>query len=122
MSSPTFTAIITAHNERDLVGFAIRSVVAQTRSDWGLIVVDDGSTDDTAAVVQEVARQDSRIQLIRIPNQGPGPARNAAIENSDSPFVCFLDADDMWLPGYLDAMEAALGEDRGAGVACTDAW
>jgi Glycosyl transferase family 2 len=122
MTNPTFTAIIASFNERDLVPYAIRSVLGQSRSDWKLIVVDDGSTDGTPDVVSEFAEADDRIALIRNRNQGPGPARNAGIDASESPYVCFLDADDMWMPGYLEAMGAALDEDPGAGIACTDAW
>jgi glycosyltransferase involved in cell wall biosynthesis len=122
MSGPAFTVIIPAFNARDLVPFAIRSVIAQTRRDWQLIVVDDGSTDDTSSAVTSFAEADSRIRLIRRPNEGPGPARNAAIAAAETPYISFLDADDMWLPGYLDAMGAALDRDPGAGIACTDAW
>jgi GT2 family glycosyltransferase len=122
MTGSTFTVIIPAFNARDLVPFAIRSVIGQTRRDWELIVVDDGSTDDTASAVTRFAETDSRIRLIRRSNEGPGPARNAAIAAAESPYISFLDADDMWLPGYLDAMGNALDRDPRAGIACTDAW
>ena len=122
MSTPTFTVVVTAFNEEELVGFAIRSVLAQTRADWRLIVVDDGSSDATADVVGRFVEADPRIQLIRKQNEGLSAARNTAIEASDSPYIAFLDADDMWLPQYLQAMAAALEADERAGIACTDAW
>jgi glycosyltransferase involved in cell wall biosynthesis len=119
---PKFTVIIPAFNEEVLVAEAIRSVQAQTREDWRAIVVDDGSSDGTAEVVTAIAARDLRIQLLSKPNGGLAAARNSALALATTPLVSFLDSDDMWLPGYLDAMDAALAEDPGAGVAYTDAW
>lgn len=122
MSFPTYTVIITAYNERDFVGYAIRSVQEQTRSDWEVIVVDDGSTDGTADAVRPFTERDSRVRLVSKENGGLSAARNTAIEMSEAPLVCFLDADDMWLPRYLEEMGRALESDPTAGVAYTDAW
>ena len=122
MTKPAFTIVIAAFNECDLVGTAIRSVIAQTRRDWRLIVVDDGSTDGTAEAVSGFVETDPRVELLRKPNEGLAAARNTAINASESPFVCFLDADDLWLPGYLDAMASALDDNEDAGVAYADAW
>jgi glycosyltransferase involved in cell wall biosynthesis len=122
MTAPTFTVIIPAYNERELVIDAIRSVQGQTRGDWEAIVVDDGSTDGTADVVRPIADEDSRVRLISKQNGGLSAARNTAIEASSAPLLSFLDSDDLWLPGYLESMASALDADPSAGVAYTDAW
>jgi glycosyltransferase involved in cell wall biosynthesis len=122
MAEPTFTVIIPAYNERELVTGAIRSVQRQSRSDWEAIVVDDGSTDGTADVVRPFTEEDERVRLVTKENGGLSAARNTAIAMSRAPLLSFLDSDDLWLPGYLDAMATALDADPEAAVAYTDAW
>ncbi len=98
-----------AFNVGPYIGEAIASVLAQTRDDWALVIVDDGSTDDTV----EIARSfdDNRIQIIQQENAGAAAARNRAVQASESEFLSMLDADDTWRPDYLekmlDAIEAA---------------
>lgn len=122
MTPPTFTVVIAAFNERELIGDTIRSVQAQTRRDWEIVVVDDGSTDGTAEAVRPFTAEDARIRLVTQPNQGLSAARNTAIGLSEAPLLSWLDADDLWLPNYLEAMAAALDSEPSAGVAYTDAW
>ena len=85
---------------------SIGSVLAQTYTDWELIVVDDGSTDTSAA--QIAAFDDPRIHLIRQANAGVSAARNRALQAANSELVAFLDADDTWAPTFLEAMLKAL--------------
>ena len=115
-----FTVVTAAYNARATVGSAIRSVLAQTRGDLELIVVDDGSTDGTAEVVRSFA--DERVRLLERPHGGAAVARAAGIEAGNAPLVSLLDADDLWLPSYLETMGAALDADPGASFAYTDAW
>lgn len=122
MTPPTFAVVITAFNERDLVGWSIRSVLAQTRGDWELVIVDDGSTDGTSEVVRPYTKSDPRIRLLVKENEGLSAARNDAIAATEAPLVSFLDADDMWLPPYLESMAMALEQEPPAGIAYTDAW
>ena len=110
-----------AHNTGALIADAIRSVMGQTCQDFELIVVDDGSTDDTAARVRAFDG-DPRIRLIQQPNRGPSAARNAGIARAHGEYVAMLDSDDIWLPQYLELMAAALDSDPAAGLAYTDAW
>jgi glycosyltransferase involved in cell wall biosynthesis len=117
---PTFSVVMAAHDAARTVPAAIRSVLAQTRGDFELIVVDDGSTDATPDVVRAV--DDPRVQLLRQANLGPAAARNAGLERARGPLVCLLDSDDLWLPRYLETMAAALTRDREAALAYTDAW
>ncbi len=94
--------IMPAYNAASVVGASIRSVVAQEFAQWELIVVDDHSSDDTVARVEAFARQDGRIRLIQLPqNGGPAVARNAAIAAARGRYLAFLDCDDLWLPAKL---------------------
>jgi hypothetical protein len=119
---PAFTVVIAAFNEEDMVGDAIRSVQKQTRSDWELVLVDDGSEDATARVAGALAAEDPRIRVISQPNAGLSAARNAGIALARTELISFLDADDLWLPPYLERMDRALRAAPDAGWAYTDAW
>jgi glycosyltransferase involved in cell wall biosynthesis len=77
---------------------SILSIIRQSFQDWELVLVDDGSTDQTAAIAQECATADSRIRVMRIPHSGRGVARNVAIANASGRFVAVCDADDISLP------------------------
>ena len=121
MNPPTFSVVMPAFNTAATIGSSIQSVLAQTRPDFEVIVVDDGSTDDTAGVVDGL-KADERIQLIRQDNQGAAAARNVALMAARGEYVAFLDSDDLWLPTYLEAMAATLAEGADAGFSYTDAW
>ena len=96
--SITVSAVIPAYNAGKYVGRAIESVLAQTRKADEIIVVDDGSTDDTAEVVE---RFGDAVRFIRQENAGASFARNTGIEAATSDWIAFLDADDEWLPNKL---------------------
>lgn len=98
MPAPTVSVLIPAYNAGWCVGKAIDSVLAQEYRDFELIVVDDGSTDDTAGVLR---RYGSTIRVVAQPNGGMSNARNAGIRVAQGEFLAFLDADDWWLPGKL---------------------
>ena len=97
---PFFSVVVPVYNVRQWVGRAIESILAQTFEDFELIVIDDGSTDDSAEVVAQYT--DPRVKLIRQENRGNGRARNRGIEASTGKWIAFLDADDQWLPGILE--------------------
>lgn len=99
MESGLVSIIMPAFNAGEYIGQAIDSVLSQVYKHWELIVVDDGSTDDTAAITASFA--DTRIRLIRQTNGGESSARNTAIENVDGEYFAFLDADDIFLPDHL---------------------
>jgi glycosyltransferase involved in cell wall biosynthesis len=92
-------AIITCRNYGRFLGDAIESVLAQTHPSASVVVVDDGSTDDTAAVAARYA--DRGVRCISRPVGGAGQSRNAGLEATSAPLVAFLDADDAWLPHRL---------------------
>lgn len=109
---PTVSVVIPTYNRADLIGRAIRSVLAQTWTDWELVVVDDCSQDATADVVRSFA--DPRIRLIRHErNRGESGGRNTGIAEARGPYVAFLDSDDEWLPAKLEKQLAALRAQNG---------
>ena len=97
---PFFSVVVPVYKARQWVGRAIESVLAQTFEDFELILVDDGSPDDSAEVIAQYT--DPRVKLIRQENRGEGGARNRGIEASSGKWIAFLDADDQWLPGFLE--------------------
>jgi glycosyltransferase involved in cell wall biosynthesis len=98
---PAVSIVLPSYQRGDLIGRAIRSVLAQTYSDFELVVIDDGSTDDTAAVVAQFL--DPRLRFVRYDvNRGAAAARNAGIRETRAPFVAFQDSDDEWLPHKLE--------------------
>ena len=99
------SVIMPAYNRADTILRAVRSVLAQTYRDWELIVVDDGSTDETAALVSKL---DPRIRVIRQNNQGITGARNTGLAASTGQYIAFLDSDDEWLPHHLELCVAFL--------------
>lgn len=100
-------SIITpAYKARSYVSETIRSVQGQEYQNWEMLIVDDGSPDDTADIVEAHARQDPRVRLIRQTNAGPAMARQKALEHAKGDFIAFLDSDDLWLPDKLKTQMA----------------
>lgn len=101
--NPFFTIIIPTYNRAHMLSKAIESVLAQTFHDWELIIVDDGSTDNTKDVV--TAYTDSRIKYIYQENAERSAARNKGIENAKGEYISFLDSDDYYLDNRLDGLK-----------------
>ncbi len=121
MPVPRFSVVVPAYNGSETIAATIESVLGQTETDLELIVVDDGSADDTVAVVSRF-RSDSRVTLIEQENQGTAAARNTGIAAAQGEYVAFLDNDDLWMPEYLAEAGAALDREPDAGFAYCDAW
>src|SRR6478672_2666674 len=108
------SVIMPVYNGAAFVSRAIDSVLRQTVRDLELIVVDDGSTDDTREVVTAIT--DSRLRYIHQQNRGPSVARNNGIRAASAEWIAFLDSDDYWLPTKLEAQLARAREVPDAGV------
>ena len=102
MQTVKVSVIMPAHNRETFIRDSMDSVLAQTFTDFELIVVDDGSTDTTAAIVESYT--DRRIRLIRQPNQGVSVARNTGLEAARGEFITFLDSDDLYYPDFLKTL------------------
>jgi glycosyltransferase involved in cell wall biosynthesis len=100
---PKISVIIPVYNRGDLLARTINSVINQTFTDFELIVVDDGSTDNTKDVVQDFVKKDSRVKYFRQKNSGgaAGP-KNTAIKYCTGEYVAYLDHDDEWFPTKLE--------------------
>jgi O-antigen/teichoic acid export membrane protein/GT2 family glycosyltransferase len=119
----TFSVVIAAFEAEATIGQAVESVLGQTRADFEVIVVDDGSADRTAAVARAIALEDRRVLVQVQENAGPSHARNRGIAAARGSYVSMLDSDDLWLPNYLEEMGGALErEPPDVGFAYTDAW
>ena len=101
-SLPLVSIIIPAYNADRFIGETLRSVLLQTCQNIEIIVVDDGSKDDTAAIVGQFAERDPRIMLIQQANAGVAAARNCAIKHSRGEFVAPIDSDDLWYPHKIE--------------------
>lgn len=105
--TPSVGVIIPTYNAAGLVGEAVASVLAQDPPADQLVVVDDGSTDETASVLQRYA---GRLEYVRQPNRGPAAARNTGLTRLETDTVVFLDADDLLLPGALEGRRGLLAQ------------
>ena len=95
--------VMPAYNAEKYIEQAIRSVINQTYKDWELIVIDDGSIDNTASILFELAALDSRIHALKNEkNCGASYTRNRAISLARGEWIAFLDSDDLWKPEKLD--------------------
>jgi glycosyltransferase involved in cell wall biosynthesis len=115
MSAPPAVSVVTpVWNAEGTLGEAVASLRAQTRGDWEMLLVDDGSTDGSRALAERLAAGEPRIRLLGWPdNRGAAAARNAGIRAARGRFIAFLDADDLWWPqklavqiGYMEATGA----------------
>ncbi len=101
-TSLLFSVIIPTYNRAYCIGRAIESVLAQTVPHWELIVVDDGSSDNTVEIVRGYIHRDERIKLVVQSNHGTGAARQTGIRLAQGDYVTFLDSDDEYAPEHLE--------------------
>lgn len=108
------TVVMAALDAERFIEHALRSALDQTVPPARIVVVDDGSTDTTAAIAGDL---DPRITVRREPHRGLGPSRNVGLALVDTSLVAFLDADDLWLPTFLERLTEPLAADPGLEVA-----
>jgi glycosyltransferase involved in cell wall biosynthesis len=105
---PKVSIVMPAYNAGHYIAETIASVQAQTMPHWELVITDDGSSDQTAEVVNALAASDPRIRLFQQQNGRQGKARNLALKHAVAPWVAFLDADDLWHPEKLSRQFAII--------------
>jgi glycosyltransferase involved in cell wall biosynthesis len=116
---PTVSVIIPAYNAAPFIGETLRSVFAQSFSDFEVIIINDGSP-DTDVLEREIASYRARLNYLVQENRGAGAARNAGIEFAQGEYIAFLDADDIWLPDYL-AEQIQFIRETSSDLVCADA-
>ena len=117
--NPHITVVIPTYNRSAAIAATIDSVLAQTIIDQTeIIVIDDGSTDDTRQFLQIEYSNHAQIRLVHQQNAGVAAARNCGLKEARGEFVAFLDHDDLWLPQKLELQVAAFGDRPQVGVVC----
>lgn len=111
------SVVIPAHNLEDFIVSTVESVLAQTEPADEILVIDDGSTDATAARVEAMRRG---VRLIRAPHAGAGAARNRGIDAASGEWIAFLDGDDLWLPQKLERLRATIAAHPEATIVAHD--
>jgi glycosyltransferase involved in cell wall biosynthesis len=115
------SVVIPTYNREKTISYCLKSVLAQTYPVHEIIIVDDGSKDNTVAIVKTF--DDSRIKLIQLPcNQGAQAARNAGIRAATGDYIAFLDSDDTWLPEKLEIQIKEIGKRSHPCIVYGDAW
>lgn len=114
MNNLFFSVVIPLYNKEKSIASTVESVLNQTFQDFEIVVVDDGSTDRSAAVVSSVP--DGRIRLIRKENGGVSSARNVGFRNAKYDYVAFLDADDLWEKTYLEEIARLINDFPQCGI------
>ena len=117
MSPPTVSTVIAAYNAERTIARTLESALSQEWDAHEVVVVNDGSTDSTSAILE---RYRGRIRIVDQLNQGAAAARNTGVEQARGKYVAFLDSDDLWLPGKLAAMVPALEQNPTASLAFSE--
>jgi teichuronic acid biosynthesis glycosyltransferase TuaG len=119
---PLVSIITPAHNSERFVSDAIKSALAQTVTDFELLIADDGSTDHTLEVARRWAEVDSRVRVLAGPHGGASSARNRAMQQARGSYFALLDSDDLWQPGFLAAQLAVFRDHPEADVVTGNAY
>lgn len=112
MKENLISIITPMYNAENYIGQTIESVLHQTYSEWEMFIINDGSKDNCAEIVKKYAEKDNRIKLINQSNSGASVARNNGITNAQGRYICFLDADDLWEPIFLQEQLSFLKENN----------
>lgn len=114
--SPRFSVTVPAYNASATLAETVESVLAQTFSDWELVIVDDGSTDDTLAIAKRFAEEDPRVRVVSQANCGSGGAYNTAVHAAAADLLVMLSADDLLAPEHLERYDSVVAANPGAAV------
>lgn len=113
----SFSIIIPLYNKEISIEKTLRSVLAQSYSNFEIIIVNDGSTDNSLSVAESI--KDDRIKIFTTPNKGVSSARNTGIARASNKYIVFLDADDIWYPNCLQEFKRLIEDFPKASVFCT---
>lgn len=113
---PKISVIMPSYNYAHMMEAAVNSVLNQTLSDLELIIIDDGSTDNTGDIALKAASRDSRIKYVKKENRGLSAARNRGIAESSGQYIAFIDPDDLWMQMKLDLQSKLLDENPEASL------
>ena len=116
-TKPFFSVVIPLYNKQNLIKKTIKTVLEQTFQDFEIIIVNDGSKDNSLKIVESL--QNNRIHIINQKNQGVSVARNNGIKEAKSDYVAFIDADDVWLPTFLETIHELIIKFPKAGIYAT---
>jgi len=108
-ASPRYSIIIPTYNRADSVEQTLNSCFTQSFTDFEIVIVDDGSSDNTLTVLEQIS--DPRLVVVAQENAGPAAARNHGMRVARGEYIAFLDSDDIWYPDFLKQAEAALSRD-----------
>src|SRR5262249_9984238 len=103
LDPPRVSIVMSCFNKATTVADSVRSVLAQTHRDLELVIIDDGSTDDSARVLEEL-KSDRRVRVVRTPNAGQAAALNLGVSLARGAYVGFIDADDEYYPEHVEAL------------------
>jgi glycosyltransferase involved in cell wall biosynthesis len=117
----TVGVVVPMFNSERTIAATLKSICRQTHARLDIVVVDDGSTDGSAAAVEVWCARDPRVRLVRQANAGVAAARNKGAASTDAPFLAFVDADDLWAPPKIEYQLAALQE-GGESVGAAYCW
>ena len=118
MKEGLVSIITPCFNGEKYVSETIESVIAQTYQNWEMIIVDDGSTDNSVQTVEEYLKKDKRLILVQQGNSGSAVARNKGIQQASGQYIALLDADDLWMPDFLEKQIAFMEEKDAVCVSC----
>ena len=122
-TSLTVSVVMPTYNRAHLLPPVVESILSQDFRDLELVIVDDGSTDNTAEVVQEIQARDPRVRYVRLPqNRGVGFARDAGLRYAPGRYIALADSDDLWMPGRLREQVAILEKHLEIDILFGDWW
>jgi len=121
--SPLVSVIIPTYNRAKFITEAIDSVLTQAFQNFEIIIIDDGSTDDTRKILLTYLREKpDKIRYIYQENRGPAAARNTGIKAARGRYIAFLDSDDLWLPRKLETQISVMEQDSSLGFTCSQVY
>ena len=117
--TPSVSIILPAYNTEKYIGRCIESILNQSINDWELLIIDDGSADNTYAIAKGFTDSDSRIHVIHTENKGVSSARNTCIDKACGKYLCFIDSDDTVEPCFLEELIKAADENSADIAQCS---